>query len=128
MRPRSDKLEKGDKRLSAGGTGVSESAPEAGERPEETVVVSGPLTLAEAPRWREALQSAISGGNAVRIDLEAAGPWDLAGLQLMLSALASGKRSGQAVRLVNVPDVFLTIVDQAGLSERLKEAIASRAV
>jgi ABC-type transporter Mla MlaB component len=93
------------------------------ERPVTTLVLSGPVTLAEAPRWRDALLSALAEGKAVRLDLAASGPWDLAGLQLILSAMATGRRSGQAIRLARVPRVFLAIAEQAGLADGLSGAI-----
>jgi len=100
--------------------------PETGERPATTLVVSGPTTLVEAPRWRDALLAALAQGKDVRIDLATAGPWDLAGLQLLLAALVSGRKGGQTVRLVRVPRVLLAIAEQAGLGDRLADAIESR--
>jgi ABC-type transporter Mla MlaB component len=85
--------------------------------------MSGPVTLSEVPRWREALIAAFSEAKPVRIDLDASGPWDLAGLQLLISALATGQKSGQEVRLVHVPRGFTAIAEQAGVSERLAEAV-----
>jgi anti-anti-sigma regulatory factor len=99
---------------------------QADDRGTTDVVLSGPVTLAEAPRWKEALLGAFSAGRPVRIDLESAGPWDLAGLQLLISALATGRRGGVPVRLDRVPRVFLAIADQAGLTGRLAEAIDGR--
>jgi ABC-type transporter Mla MlaB component len=81
------------------------------------------LTLAEAPRWREALLAALARGHDLRLDLAAAGPWDLAGLQLVLAAMASGRRAGQAVRLDRVPRVLLAIAEQAALDGHLAGSI-----
>jgi ABC-type transporter Mla MlaB component len=99
---------------------------EAGARPVTTLVMSGPVTLAESPRWREALLATLAEGHDVRLDLATAGPWDLAGLQLLLAALASGRRSGQAVRLARVPRVCLAVADRAGLAGHLAGTIESR--
>ena len=88
-----------------------------------TLAISGPVGLAEAPRWRDDLRAALAGGEPIRIDLSAAGPWDLAGLQLIVSALKSGKRDGQAVRLVGVPKVFRDLVERAGGGGPIGEAI-----
>ena len=101
-------------------------APEAGAWPVATLVVSGPVTLVESPRWRDALLAVLAEGQDVRIDLATAGPWDLAGLQLLIAALALGRKGGQPVRLVRVPRVLLAIAEQAGLSDRLAEVIDSR--
>jgi ABC-type transporter Mla MlaB component len=93
------------------------------DRPATTVEVSGPVTLAEAPRWREAILAALARGQDVRLDLAAAGPWDAAGLQLVLAALASGRRAGQAVRLARVPRVFLAAAEQGALADHLADSI-----
>ncbi|WP_406697587.1 STAS domain-containing protein [Singulisphaera sp. Ch08] len=84
-----------------------------------TVSLSGPATLYELAEIRESLLAAIAVGKDLRIDLETTGPWDLAGLQLMISATASGRRAGQAVRLVNVPRVCAEIAERSGLSNWL---------
>jgi len=84
-----------------------------------TVSLSGPATLYELAEIRESLLAAIAVGKDLRIDLETTGPWDLAGLQLMIAATASGRRAGQAVRLLNVPRVCVEIADRSGLSNWL---------
>jgi len=84
-----------------------------------TVSLSGPATLYELAEIRESLLAAIAVGKDLRIDLETTGPWDLAGLQLLISATASGRRAGQAVRLLNVPRVCVEIADRSGLSNWL---------
>lgn len=82
------------------------------------VELSGPITRAEAPRWREVLAEARALGRNLRIDLAESGPWDLAGLQLMLAALASCERSGQDLAVVSPPQVFLAIAERAGVADR----------
>lgn len=84
-----------------------------------TVSLSGPATLYELAEIRESLLAALAMGKDLRIDLETTGPWDLAGLQLMISATASGRRTGQAVRLSNVPRVCVEIAERSGLSNWL---------
>lgn len=96
---------------------------EAAERDPATVALDGPMTLAEAHRVREALLSAFAPGRDVVLDLGAAGPWDLAGLQLVLSALATGRKAGQGVRLVRPPAALRAIADQAGVADALAGAI-----
>ncbi|AGA25185.1 STAS domain-containing protein [Singulisphaera acidiphila] len=84
-----------------------------------TVSLSGPATLYEMAEIRESLLAALAVGKDLRIDLETTGPWDLAGLQLMISVTASGRRAGQAVRLLNVPRVCVEIAERSGLSNWL---------
>lgn len=84
-----------------------------------TVALSGPATLYELSEIRETLVSALAEGKDVRIDLETSGPWDLSGLQLLVSAAASGRRAGQSVRLTNVPRVCAEIADRSGLTDWL---------
>jgi ABC-type transporter Mla MlaB component len=79
-------------------------------------MLSGPATLYESAEIREQLLAALSEGKDLRIDLETSGPWDLAGLQLLISAVASGRKSGQLVRLSHVPRGFVEIASRAGLS------------
>lgn len=90
-----------------------------------TVALSGPATLYELAEIRESLLTALAVGKDLRIDLETTGPWDLSGLQLLISATASGRRAGQAVRLVNVPRVCVEIAGRSGLSAWLNEATES---
>jgi len=95
---------------------MADGAPASPDRSTTTLVVSGPLTLAETPRWRDALSSALAGeGGGVRVDLAASGPWDLAGVQLLIAAMTSGRLRGREVRLVRVPGVFREITRRAGL-------------
>ena len=90
-----------------------------------TVRLSGPMTLPEVALWHGRLHAALDRGAGLRIDLAAAGPWDVAGLQLILSALASGKQSGRDVRLLEVPGVFFALAAQAGLAGAFDGAIES---
>jgi len=83
-----------------------------------TLTVTGPVTLTEAPRWREAILKAIE-HDSPRIDLAASGPWDLAGLQLLIAAI----RSGRGVRFCRVPGVVVAIAARAGVVGRLGEAV-----
>lgn len=86
------------------------------------VVLSGPVTLYESSEVRELLASALAHGRGVRIDLETSGPWDLSGFQLLISAVTSGDRAGQPVRLANVPGVCVEIAERSGLRRWLDEA------
>jgi ABC-type transporter Mla MlaB component len=89
------------------------------ERAMTTVEVSGPVTRAEAARWRDTLSDGLARGRGLRIDLARSGPWDLAGVQLLLAATASGKRAGRPIALVGVPKVLNAVAERAGLLDRL---------
>jgi len=84
-----------------------------------TVALSGPATLYELSEIRETLLAALAEGKDLRVDLEMSGPWHLAGLQLLVSATASGRKSGQSVRLANVPRACAEIAGRSGLSDWL---------
>jgi anti-anti-sigma regulatory factor len=84
-----------------------------------TTVLSGPATIYESSEVRETLLAAFSEGKDLRIDLETSGPWDLAGLQLLVSAVASGLRDGRSVRFVGVPRVCAEVAERSGLTEWL---------
>jgi ABC-type transporter Mla MlaB component len=84
-----------------------------------TVVVTGPLTQDEVARWHEAFTGGLTRGRGLRIDLAESGPWDLAGVQLLLAAIASGKRTGWPIVLAGVPGVLTAVAERAGLWDRL---------
>ena len=64
----------------------------AAERTEsKTILLTGPITLYEVSAVRETLRMALAEGKRLRIDLSDSGPWDLAGLQLLISC---GGRAG----------------------------------
>jgi anti-anti-sigma regulatory factor len=92
---------------------------------EATVDVTGPVTLSEVPRWRDELLAALGEGRPVRLDLSGSGPWDAAGLQLMISAIATGRQAGIPVHLSRVPGAFQAILEQAGAREWLAPSIVS---
>jgi ABC-type transporter Mla MlaB component len=93
---------------------------------EAMLAISGPVTLAEVSRWRESLLAALGRGVPVNLDVADAGPWDASGVQLVVSAVRTSRTTGPAVRLSRVPNVFLAIADQAGISEWLADAIHDR--
>ena len=75
------------------------------EQPEvKTLLLTGPITLYEVSAVRETLRMALAEGKPLRIDLSDSGPWDLAGLQLIVSCVARARRNRDLeVRLVKVP-------------------------
>lgn len=93
---------------------------------ETTLAISGPVTLGEVSRWRDALLGALGAAQPVNLNLADAGPWDAAGLQLIVSAVTTGRSVGPPVRLCRVPQVFLSLADQAGAADWLADVIVDR--
>ena len=83
-------------------------------------VLSGPVTLYEVAAVRDALRSALAGGKPLRIDLSESGPWDIAGLQLLISCVRSGQERRQEVRVVNPPRSCSEAAERSGLAEWLR--------
>jgi ABC-type transporter Mla MlaB component len=84
-----------------------------------TVAVTGPVTRVEAGRWRDAFVAPLAHGRGLRIDLAESGPWDLAGVQLLLAAIVLGRRTGAPIVLAGVPNVLRTVAERAGLLDQL---------
>lgn len=90
-----------------------------------TVALAGPVTIAEAPRWREELAAAFAAATAVRLDLGESGPWDLSGLQLLISSQAQARKEGDTLEIVRVPRSCWSLAESAGLSAALSPVVAS---
>jgi ABC-type transporter Mla MlaB component len=88
----------------------------------KTIVLTGPITLYEVSAVRENLRMALAEGKALRIDLADSGPWDLAGLQLLVSCVKSARSQDRDARLINVPRVCVEIAGRSGLSGWLRSA------
>jgi anti-anti-sigma regulatory factor len=86
-----------------------------------TVMLSGPMTLYEASEIREELMAALNTRQPLRLDLETTGPWDLAGLQLLASAVASAREAGVPIRFLHVPTVCAEVAERCGLRDWLEE-------
>ncbi len=69
----------------------------------KTILLTGPITLYEVSAVRETLRMALAEGKRLRIDLNDSGPWDLAGLQLLISCERTARDRDQLVRLANIP-------------------------
>ena len=94
----------------------------AADQPGGNVVqLSGPVTLYESSEVHETLQSALADGGDLVFDLETSGPWDLSGLQLLLAAVASGRKLSQRVRFARVPHVCAEIAERCGLEGWLRD-------
>ncbi len=87
--------------------------------PATTVMLSGPVTLYESTDLRELLMSSLSTGQDLRIDLETSGPWDLAGLQLLVSVVNSAKKLDVSIRFAHIPGVCVEIAGRSGLRDWL---------
>jgi ABC-type transporter Mla MlaB component len=86
----------------------------------KTIFLTGPISLYEVSAVRETLRSALREGNPIRIDLSDSGPWDLAGMQLLISCAKTATERDQVVRLVNIPKVCADIAERSGLSDWLR--------
>ena len=84
------------------------------------VQLSGPITANESNELRETLLLALADGGDLVVDLEISGPWDLAGLQLLVSLAASGRKREKTIRFVQVPRVCVDIAERAGLEDWLR--------
>jgi ABC-type transporter Mla MlaB component len=89
------------------------------EVPVSTIMLSGPMTLYESAEVREQLRTALEAGQPLRLNLETSGPWDFSGLQLLISAVASGRQAGLEVRFDHVPRVCTEVAERSGLRDWL---------
>ena len=85
----------------------------------KTILLTGPITLYEVSAVRETLRMALAEGKPLRIDLSDSGPWDLAGLQLLVSCVKTARNRDREARVINVPKVCAEIAERSGLSEWL---------
>jgi ABC-type transporter Mla MlaB component len=86
----------------------------------KTVVLTGPVTLYEVSAVCDTLRGALVEGKPLRIDLSDTGPWDLAGLQLLISCVSTARNRDLAARLVGVPASCASVAERSGLSDWLK--------
>ena len=91
------------------------------------MVVTGPLTRDEVARWQEDFADALVRGRGLRIDLAESGPWDLAGVQLLLAAIASGRRAGWPIVLARVPKTGRDPISSARIVWPARRSCHSRA-
>jgi anti-anti-sigma factor len=85
----------------------------------KTILLTGPITLYKVSEVRETLREALAEGKQLRIDLSDSGPWDLAGLQLLISCVKTARNRDLTVRLVSVPKMCAEIAERSGLSDWL---------
>jgi ABC-type transporter Mla MlaB component len=86
---------------------------------EKTILVTGPITIYEVSTVRETLRAALDEGKPLRIDLSDSGPWDVAGLQLLISCVKTGRDRNQVVHLRNLPRACVEMAERSGLIEWL---------
>ena len=86
----------------------------------KTISLTGPITLYEVSAVRETLRSALLEGKQLRIDLGDSGPWDLAGIQLLISCAKTARKRDQVVGLVNIPKGCTDIAERSGLGDWLR--------
>jgi ABC-type transporter Mla MlaB component len=86
----------------------------------KTIRLTGPITLYEVSSVRESLRKALVEGKQLSLDLSDAGPWDLAGVQLLVSFVKTARDRDRHGRLVNVPKVCVEIAERCGLAEWLR--------
>ncbi len=83
--------------------------------------VIGPVTLYEVATVRESLRMALADGEPpIRIDLSDSGPWDIAGLQLLISCVKEGRLEDRVVRIVHVPAACTELARRYGLEDWLR--------
>ncbi len=87
-----------------------------------TIVLDGPATIYEVTALRDVLRDAVAGGEDLEIDLGQTGKWDLAGVQLLVSCVRTGRQQRRSMRLSKVPKVCAEIAERAGLGAWLRSA------
>jgi ABC-type transporter Mla MlaB component len=91
----------------------------------QSLTVSGPVTIYEVSDWREQMLHCVKTGTALNVDLHTSGPWDTAGLQLLISLVLTGQQRDCEIRFQLVPKVCRDIAKRAGLSQWLAERSVS---
>lgn len=86
------------------------------------------MTLAECGPLRLSILDAMAKGGPLHLDLASTGPWDLAGLQVVLAAVKTVRGQGRSATLEHVPDGFLDVVEKAGCKGFLSGSIGGQDV
>ena len=86
----------------------------------KTLLLTGPITLYEASAVCESMRMALSEGKPLRIDLSDSGPWDLSGLQLLISCVLSARNREVEIRLAQIPETCAKVAERCGLSTWLQ--------
>jgi ABC-type transporter Mla MlaB component len=91
---------------------------------DKRILLTGPITIYEVATVRETLRAALDEGKPLEIDLGDSGPWDIAGLQLLISCVRTAQDRDQPVRLVNIPRGCAEMAGRSGLAEWLNSVQA----
>jgi ABC-type transporter Mla MlaB component len=86
----------------------------------KTIRLTGPVTLYEVSAIWESLRKTLAEGKQLRLDLSDSGPWDLAGVQLLVSVIKTARDRDRPARLVSVPQVCVEVAERCGLAEWLR--------
>jgi len=79
------------------------------------LTIGGPLTIAEAARFQEALVEALGAAREVSLHLRGVTAMDLAALQLLCAAHGSAESAGKTLRVeAEGNGVYRKVVDDAG--------------
>lgn len=89
------------------------------------LTVSGPVTIYEAKDWRDQFLHSLRPGEPLEVDLHTSGPWDIAGLQLLISLANTADAKDCEIRFQLVPEVCRELAQRAGLSVWLKQRSVS---
>jgi ABC-type transporter Mla MlaB component len=84
-----------------------------------TFVLEGSATIYEVSALREAFGEALAGAMDLRVDLGESVKWDIAGLQLLISLVNTGRSQGKTVRVARPPKICKEVALRSGLSEWL---------
>jgi len=86
----------------------------------KTVALDGPVTIYEVAGLREAFLEALAEGVDLRVELDESTKWDLAGLQLLVSCVATAHAGGRSLVLAKVPKACVEAAERSGLSQWLE--------
>jgi ABC-type transporter Mla MlaB component len=65
------------------------------------------------------LLAALADRKPLCLDLRDSGPWDFAGIQLLISCVQTGHHHNQRVRLLRIPKGCAEIAERSGLADWL---------
>ena len=82
---------------------------------DNTIKVSGPLTIYEASDIHKELLHSLAENNTINIDLGDVDSCDVAGIQLLISAIKTGEKEEKQITISNIPETFQTTASFAGL-------------
>jgi ABC-type transporter Mla MlaB component len=84
-----------------------------------TFVLEGSATIYEVSALRAVFGEALARATDLRVDLGESGKWDIAGLQLLISLVNTGRGLGKTVQLARPPKNCIEVAQRSGLSDWL---------